>query len=377
MPLAKTLPAGITAVSDYPAVSSGGDFVAFRSDWPDPGNFANAARNTLLSLRKTCVDSSQSCQTGTTPLSFVSAGEDGGTSVQSQALASSGRYLAIATFSVGFMGERSGSAYILDTCANTSGCEPSDVYDIAFEIFSGIAISASGRFVAVDSDSKIVLQDSCLGASQACTPGTVWTGNHEAGMAAIAGEGRYLVFDSTAFVVPADSNGASDIFWTDTCVGAGASCSPQTLRISVGQNGAESNGSSRAPVVSTDGRFVAFESDASNLVAGDTNGVTDVFLADTCLGSLANCTPNITRLSIGTDGTDGNGASSGPSISADGRFVAFVSAAGNLVSTDTNGAKDIFVRDTCTHVAGCTPGTTLVSLAFDHSQGGMPTVRGL
>src|SRR2546426_1935359 len=125
----------------------------------------------------------------------------------------------------------------------------------------------------------------------------------------------------------------------------------------------------RPPVISADGRFVAFDSDASNLVAGDTNGSRDVFVRDTCFGAPAGCTPSTTRVSVATDGTQANSPSGIPSVSADGRFVAFISAATNLVPGDTNGFVDIFVRDTCFGApTGCTPSTIRVSVASDGTQ---------
>lgn len=107
--------------------------------------------------------------------------------------------------------------------------------------------------------------------------------------------------------------------------------------------------------VSEDARFVAFESLATNLVAGDTNGVRDVFVRDHLTGAT-------TRVSVATGGGEGNGASDQPSISHDGRYVAFRSVATNLIGTDTNGVADIFVHDRQT-------GTTLrVSVRSDGSQ---------
>ena len=96
------------------------------------------------------------------------------------------------------------------------------------------------------------------------------------------------------------------------------------------------------PSISADGRFVAFGSDANNLVPGDTNGTTDVFVHD-------RFTHETTRVSVSSGGIAGNSGSWIPSISADGRFVAFKSYATNLVPRDTNGALDGFVHDRVTH----------------------------
>ncbi len=111
-----------------------------------------------------------------------------------------------------------------------------------------------------------------------------------------------------------------------------------TERASVGPDGRQGNGASSFPSVSADGRFAAFNSEAANLVQGDTNGVNDVFVRDRERGRTE-------RVSLGPGGRQADGSSSFASISADGRFVAFISRASNLVSNDTNGELDVFVRD--------------------------------
>src|SRR5439155_1170129 len=108
--------------------------------------------------------------------------------------------------------------------------------------------------------------------------------------------------------------------------------------------------------ISADGRFVTFTSAASNLVSGDTNGADDVFVHD-------RLTRVTERVSVASDGTEGNDESFRASISADGRVVAFVSAASNLVTGDTNGAFDVFVHDRLTGV------TERVSIASDGTEG--------
>ena len=106
---------------------------------------------------------------------------------------------------------------------------------------------------------------------------------------------------------------------------------------------------SDSQVLSADGRFVVFTSSASNLVAGDTNGATDVFVRDLSTGTTQ-------LVSVGNSGAQGDAGSFDASISADGRYVAFASSADNLVSGDTNGVSDVFVRDLVNHT------TTLVSV---------------
>ena len=111
-----------------------------------------------------------------------------------------------------------------------------------------------------------------------------------------------------------------------------------TRRVSVDTNGTQGNGSSASPSISADGRYVTFYSNASNLVSGDTNNAPDIFVYDT----VANTTR---RVSVDSNGTQGNNTSTSPSISADGSRVAFYSEASNLVSGDTNGYADIFVSN--------------------------------
>src|SRR5947199_357915 len=149
---------------------------------------------------------------------------------------------------------------------------------------------------------------------------------------ALTSDGRFAGFSSAASnLVPGDTNGLGDIFIRDRQMGT-------TERVSVSSLGAEANADSFDASVSADGRFVAFESAASNLVTGDTNGVSDDFVRDRQTGVTE-------RVSVSSVGTEGNAGSLGSTISADGRFVAFGSSASNLVSDDTNGEPDVFVRD--------------------------------
>ena len=153
--------------------------------------------------------------------------------------------------------------------------------------------------------------------------------------AAISANGRYVALNSIARnLVAGDTNDASDVFVHNRASG-------QTTRISVSSGGAQGNGSSDSAAMSANGRYVVFASNASNLVAGDTNHATDVFLHDRASGVT-------TRVSISSGGRQPNGPSALPAISADGRYVAFQSFASNLVRGDTNGLTDVFVRDLAT-----------------------------
>jgi tricorn protease-like protein len=150
----------------------------------------------------------------------------------------------------------------------------------------------------------------------------------------ISSDGRFVAFESLATnLVADDTNGLADIFVHDRTTGA-------TTRVSVvDSSGAQATGgASSNPSISPDGRFVAFESLATNLVTGDTNGLGDVFVHD-------RQTDRTTRVSVASGGAEGNNDSFAPSISSDGDFVAFESDATNLVAGDTNTRRDIFVRD--------------------------------
>lgn len=250
------------------------------------------------------------------------------------------------------------------------------------------AISADGRFVAfvslatnlVAGDTNglrdVFLRDTCRGAPAPCTPSTtrisVASDGTEAngdafGPPSISPDGRFVAFDSFADnLVPGDTNGTSDVFLRDTCIGA-AGCTPSTILVSVASDGTQGADFSGSPFVSASGRFVAFLSTSTNLVSGDTNAATDVFLRDTCIGAAA-CTPSTIRVSLASDGTQGNQTSFNASLSADGRFVVFESSASNLVSGDTNGTDDIFLHDTCIGAVGCTPSTIRVSVGAGGAQ---------
>ncbi len=161
--------------------------------------------------------------------------------------------------------------------------------------------------------------------------------NDKSEIPSTSGDGRYVAFQSYATnLVADDTNGTSDVFVRDRLTGA-------TERVSVDSSGAQGASTSLEPSISADGRYVAFRSLANNLVAGDTNGELDIFVRDRLTG--------VTDLvSVDNSGAQANDWSFEPSISTGGRYVAFRSDASNLVSGDTNGTPDIFVRDRLTAV---------------------------
>jgi Tol biopolymer transport system component len=169
-----------------------------------------------------------------------------------------------------------------------------------------------------------------VSSSGAQANGDSSTGNADS--EAISADGRFVVFQSNASnLVPGDTNKSSDVFVHDGLTG-------KTERASVSSSGKQANGSSGDPYISADGRFITFESNASNLVPGDTNKSWDVFVHDLRTGKTQ-------RVSVGPDGKQAKGDTWSDGISADGNFVAFDSRATNLVPGDTNGQGDLYLRD--------------------------------
>ena len=167
-------------------------------------------------------------------------------------------------------------------------------------------------------------------------------GNDQSLDAAISSDGRFVAFSSRATnLVDGDTNNREDVFVYDR--------SAQTVeRVSVNNAGVQGNHDSGHPSISADGRFVAFQSRASNLVANDTNGQIDasrgqdIFVYD-------RTAKTIERVSLRDNGGESNGSSETPSISGDGRYVAFASGANNLVTGYANGQVNVYIHDRTTH----------------------------
>ena len=170
----------------------------------------------------------------------------------------------------------------------------------------------------------------------------------------ISGTGRYVAFTSSARLVPADTNNAPDVYLRDRAAGV-------TKRVSVSSAGVQSSFSSSHPSVTPDGRFVAFESFANNFGTGDTNNTTDIFVRD-----MVNGTTELVSLTSDGSTTPGvNDWSALPSISADGRYVAFESPSPWLVGGDFNNTTDVFVRD---RAAGTTERVSVSSAGVEGSK---------
>lgn len=183
---------------------------------------------------------------------------------------------------------------------------------------------------------------------------------------AVSADGRYVAYS-------ASQNGHAEIFARDTCQGADASCQPSTLLISAAVDGTAATDDSHSPSMSSDGRYVAFSSAASNLVSQSTTG-RQVYLRDTCFGVTASCTPSTQLISTDPDGSLVGTEAIKPSVSSSGRFVAFLALAQSpspeasssttksAATTSNTNFTQVFVRDTCLGAANCTPSTTRISL---------------
>jgi Tol biopolymer transport system component len=224
------------------------------------------------------------------------------------------------------------------------------------------SISADGRFVAFESSATnldpadgdaafdIFVRDTQTGAT-ALVSRASGAGRKSDGVCSdpdISGNGRYVAFRCSARTLdPADGDTTFDIFVRDLQANTTALVSRAD-----GASGAKSNGNSVAPSISTDGRYVAFESVATNLSPADADTTPDVFVRDL----QANATALVSRAD-GASGVDANADSTQPSISSTGRYVAFSSLATNLDADDTDGSADVFMRDIQSSA------TTLVSRA--------------
>ena len=291
-------------------------------------------------------------QTGQTSMVSVSSdGVQGNYESGSPVISANGRYVAFSSGAENLIPDDSHSHYADIFVHNTQTGE-TNCASVASDGTQGngqsrtIAISDDGQFVFFSSDSSNLIPNDTNGVadifihdqqsgqtSRISVTSSGVQGNNSSDWPAISANGRYVAFRSYASnLIPNDTNGMADIFMHDRQTG-------QTNRISVASNGTQGNGDSYISTISADGRYVAFGSDASNLVLGDTNNYADIFVHDIYLGQTS-------RVSLDSNGMQGNGSSSYlPAISGDGRYVTFVSDASNLVPDDTNGSNDVFVRD--------------------------------
>jgi Tol biopolymer transport system component len=364
-----TLQSGALEANDAsytPAVSADGRWVAFSSDASNlvPGDY-NHSRDIFL----------RNTRTGDVRrVSVSSAGQQGNADSYNPSISGDGRFVVYDSFASNLVAgdtNRQGDVFLYDREQRTT-TRISLRYDgTQTDAQSGFGvISKDGNVIAYESRATEIIKGIKTPATQlyaydrgrkttdlisaAFLGGPAGGGS---GALSLSDDGRFVAFSSgSADIVPYDVNQRDDIFVRDRQ-------NHTTRRVSVNGVGGEANGASAEPSISGDGRYVAFESQATNLLGidptfqddpksivnpegkldtGDTNDVPDVFLYDLATGS-------IERDSVSATGEQANADSYASAVSGDGRYVAFVSLASNLVSGDTNNVREVYVRDRTAH----------------------------
>lgn len=357
-----------TGDSTWPSISADGRYTAFRSE---ASNLVSGDTNSLGDIfvydRQTG---------GTSRVSVASDGTQGNGDSYWPSSSDDGRYVAFVSGASNLVSDDMNDVedifvHDIQTGETIRASVASDGTQANGRSYVA-SISGDGQYVAFNSSatnlvpnhtntgSTMFVHDMQTGETTRVDVATDGTpGNRGAGEPSISSDGRYVAFYAyDTNLVPDDTNTCEfntepglcpDVFVHDRQTG-------ETVRASVSSDGTQGNDASQFGVsLSADGRYVAFESKASNLVSSDTNGTSDVFVHDLQMGETI-------RVSIASDGTQGNDSSFEPSTSADGRYVAFVSSSNNLVNADTNNQPDIFIHDIQTGE------TFRISVASDGSQ---------
>ncbi|HLV93586.1 MAG TPA: IPT/TIG domain-containing protein [Candidatus Acidoferrales bacterium] len=369
-------------LSSSPAASAGGRYVAFYSEaknlvsgrMPD-GTIPRGTSGNVF-VRDTCLGVT-GCVPRTVAVDVGSGGVPPNASVADQvAISADGRYVAFTSNATNLVSNTAASqpvprVFVRDVCMGSSapaGCSPQT--QLVSVNADGQAtdgaqptVSADGRFVAFTAPmtpgnpgSLVMVRDTCRGATAAagCTPRTVVASVNDGrvnfvvprAQAVISASGRYVAFASA-------SHGAehSQILLRDTCLGVSASesCAPSTARVSAAPDGQIANADSRLPSISADGRFVVFESAASNLADTSAAG-RQIYLRDTCAGSTApfGCLPSTTQILSSDTLTEDAAGSYSPAISASGRYISYIVQTATQKATSASGTTGyVVVYDTC------------------------------
>lgn len=330
----------------YPAISADGRYVAFQTDASNMVPSDNNAEDDCFVHDR---------QTGVTErVSVSSNGVEGNTRSRNPSISEDGRYVAFDSYAYNLVSNDTNIAFdifVHDRLTDVTELVSKDSFYIQGNGRSTFpAISTDGRYVAFESEANnlvpgdtnskvdIFVRDLQADVTERVSVDSFGIeGNHDSTYASISADGRFVAFESYASnLVSGDTNAERDCFIHDRQTGV-------TERVSVDSFGTEGNSHSGNTSLSADGRYVAFESYANNLVPGDSNIADDCFVHDRQTGITE-------RVSVNSQGDHGINASGAPSISTNGRYVAFKSFAYNLVPGDTNGANDCFVHDRQTGV---------------------------
>lgn len=299
-------------------------------------------------------------------VSLDTAGNEGTANALNPDISSDGRYVAFetaaqldpATDTGEFLGDRT-DIYVYDRTANTvtlaspTHAAAGFIFNLLFggQPSSNPSLSNDGQLVGFVSENPILIggwgsdgngtrMDAFvydLGAGTMELISRDSGGNQEnrdTTESVLSGDGLFAAMATNANFDPGDGGNDSDIYLRDLTLNT-------TSIVSVSTGGAYGNDDSYGVSISDDGLVIAFTSDADNLVAGDSNAASDIFVRDLAAGTTE-------RISVSTAGLEANGDSYSASVSGDGRYVVFTSDASNLTTGDTNGAADIFLHDRTT-----------------------------
>jgi hypothetical protein len=324
-----------------------------------------------------CITATSGCTVTTNLMSIGSDGISAGNGPSIEpSISGEGRFIAFASTATNLVSTATGGAqeiYVRDTCldqpttcipmtylvsatdtaaANGSSSEPVVVSSDTGQ-FVAFASTATNLVSGTTGTTEIYRTGLCIGITKGCTasaPQLISTpdGTTPADGASIeptmTPDGRVIAFASTATVLGAASGGVQEVYERDTCEGAPAGCTPQNKLISVATDGSTpGNALSESPSIENTGQYVAFASQASNLVSTNVNGFENIYVRNSCLGQSSSCTATSALVSISAVQVAANGASATPVINGNGTIVAFYSAASNLVNNDLNAFPDIFL----------------------------------
>ena len=329
------------AASSEPGISSNGRYVAFESDASDlVAGDGNGSQDIFVHDRVTGI---------TERVSVDSSGAEADGSSFRPAISADGRFVTFSSFASNLVAQDHNGR--LDVFVHDRSLGETKRASVDFQGNEGDgdsdspSISANGRWVGFTSFSALVPADTdsapdvylfdgetgaieIVSVDSAGVPGNDWSLD-----SSISADGRWVAFDSIATnLVPGDTNNMRDVFLRDRELGT-------TIRVSLRSNGDEGNGGSSCPSLSSDGSAVAFQSAADNLVSKDRNQIQDIFVHTVASGKTR-------RVSVDSVGIEADGRCSDSSISADGSFVAFASDATNLVGGDGNDETDTFLHST-------------------------------
>jgi len=416
-----------------PVISSNGRFVAFASVSSNLiTNDTNGQSDVFLRdtcfAQATCLPSTALVSISGTSGSGTQAGSQGNSDSLEPTMDTSGGFIAFSSHATNLdpnfptLTGTTRQIFLHSGCAGSTTCTTTAtaLVSVAADGVSAAnadaiqpSISPDGRYVAFVSTAsnlvagvdpggiaQIYLRDTCLNLTSTtitCTPKTILVSSADgftpadapSSQPATAGSGAFVAFTSAATnVVSGVTPPVPQIYRAATCIAGIVDCVPVVVVASSNDGTTPANGASAQAAITSDGRFVAFASTATNLVQTATNGTQQIFVRDTCgVVVSTGCTPSTALVSIANDNvTPGNGLSEQPSISStvananDGQFIAFASLATNLVPGTSNGFENIFVRNTCegavsSTTGSCTPGTSQRSISIGGTQANNVSLR--